>query len=109
MRTPHVTMFVGVLLALSGASVGHAQGVSLDLVGGVNITTLQVEGVEETSIDPNIGPTLGIRLSVGLSPSFGLILGALYSEDVLEWFRSQGPRYQSRMNAVLRAYMLEMR
>jgi uncharacterized protein (DUF4415 family) len=25
--------------------------------------------------------------------------------DVLEWFKQQGPRYQSRMNAVLRAYM----
>lgn len=25
--------------------------------------------------------------------------------DVLAWFRDQGPRYQSRMNAVLRAYM----
>ena len=25
--------------------------------------------------------------------------------DVLDWFRGQGPRYQSRMNAVLRAYM----
>jgi uncharacterized protein (DUF4415 family) len=25
--------------------------------------------------------------------------------DVLEWFRSQGPRYQTRMNAVLRSYM----
>ena len=26
-------------------------------------------------------------------------------EDVLRWFKKQGPRYQSRMNAVLRAYM----
>ena len=26
-------------------------------------------------------------------------------EDVLEWFRSLGPRYQTRMNAVLRTYM----
>jgi len=26
-------------------------------------------------------------------------------EDVLRWFKEQGPRYQSRMNAVLRAYM----
>jgi uncharacterized protein (DUF4415 family) len=26
-------------------------------------------------------------------------------EDVLSWFRSLGPRYQTRMNAVLRAYM----
>jgi uncharacterized protein (DUF4415 family) len=25
--------------------------------------------------------------------------------DVLTWFRAQGPRYQSRMNAVLRAYV----
>jgi uncharacterized protein (DUF4415 family) len=29
--------------------------------------------------------------------------------DVLEWFRGQGPRYQSRMNAVLRTYMTQMR
>lgn len=26
-------------------------------------------------------------------------------EDVLEWFRGLGPRYQTRMNAVLRSYM----
>jgi len=27
--------------------------------------------------------------------------------DVLDWFKAQGPRYQSRMNAVLRSYMAE--
>ena len=26
-------------------------------------------------------------------------------QDALRWFKAQGPRYQSRMNAVLRAYM----
>lgn len=26
-------------------------------------------------------------------------------EDVLDWFRQSGPRYQSRINAVLRSYM----
>ena len=26
-------------------------------------------------------------------------------EDVLDWFRRSGPRYQSRINAVLRSYM----
>ena len=26
-------------------------------------------------------------------------------EDVLDWFRAQGPRHLTRMNAVLRAYM----
>ncbi len=30
-------------------------------------------------------------------------------EDILEWFKSNGPRYQSRMNAVLRAYMTAKR
>ena len=29
--------------------------------------------------------------------------------DVLRWFKAQGPRYQSRMNAVLRAYMANVR
>ena len=27
-------------------------------------------------------------------------------QDVLEWFKAQGPRYQSRMNAVLRSFMM---
>ena len=29
--------------------------------------------------------------------------------DVLAWFRRTGPRYQTRMNAVLRTYMSRMR
>lgn len=29
--------------------------------------------------------------------------------DVLDWFKSQGPRYQSRINAVLRSYMVQRR
>ena len=29
--------------------------------------------------------------------------------DVLRWFKTQGPRYQSRINAVLRAYMAQRR
>ncbi len=29
--------------------------------------------------------------------------------DVLEWFKAQGPRYQSRMNAVLKAYVVAHR
>ena len=30
-------------------------------------------------------------------------------EDVLDWFRRGGPRYQTRMNAVLRMYVKRMR
>ena len=29
--------------------------------------------------------------------------------DLLAWFRAQGPRYQSRINAVLRTYMSRVR
>jgi len=29
--------------------------------------------------------------------------------DVLAWFRDRGPRYQSRINAVLRSYVAAMR
>jgi len=29
--------------------------------------------------------------------------------DVLDWFKAQGPRYQSRINAVLRSYMVQRR
>ena len=30
-------------------------------------------------------------------------------EDVLDYFRKEGPGYQRRMNAVLRSYMQQMR
>lgn len=30
-------------------------------------------------------------------------------EDVLAWYRAAGPRYQTRMNAVLRSYMERVR
>ena len=33
------------------------------------------------------------------------LLSVRFDPDVIEWFRTQGPRYQTRMNAVLRAYM----
>ena len=29
--------------------------------------------------------------------------------DVIDWFKDQGPRYQTRMNAVLRSYVVTMR
>ena len=33
------------------------------------------------------------------------LLSLRIDSDVLAWFRAQGPGYQSRMNALLRAYM----
>lgn len=34
-----------------------------------------------------------------------LLLSLRVDAEVVEWFREQGPGYQSRMNALLRAYM----
>jgi len=33
------------------------------------------------------------------------LLSLRIDSDVIAWFRKQGPGYQSRMNALLRAYM----
>ena len=33
------------------------------------------------------------------------LLSLRIDEDVIEWFKAQGAGYQSRMNALLRAYM----
>jgi uncharacterized protein (DUF4415 family) len=42
----------------------------------------------------------------GLSaPPSKILLSLRVDSDVVEWFRAQGRGYQSRMNALLRAYM----
>ena len=38
-------------------------------------------------------------------PPKKLLLSLRIDSDVIAWFRSQGAGYQSRMNALLRAYM----
>ena len=44
---------------------------------------------------------------VALTPKRAISLRL--DEDVLDWFRRSGPRYQTRMNAVLRMYVSRMR
>lgn len=34
-----------------------------------------------------------------------MLLSLRVDRDVVEWFKAQGPGYQSRMNALLRAFM----
>lgn len=38
-------------------------------------------------------------------PSAKKQLTVRFDEDVIEWFRAQGPGYQTRMNQVLRSYV----
>jgi uncharacterized protein (DUF4415 family) len=43
--------------------------------------------------------------AVVVSPPPKEAISLRVDRDVLAWFREQGPRYQTRMNAVLRSYM----
>ena len=44
-----------------------------------------------------------------VEPATKLPISLRVDADVLDWFKTQGPRYQSRMNAVLRSYMTQRR
>lgn len=43
--------------------------------------------------------------AIPVTPGPKKLLSLRLDPDVVDWFRAQGPRYQTRMNAVLRAYM----
>ena len=44
-----------------------------------------------------------------VAPTAKQAISLRLDEDVLDWFRRSGPRYQTRMNAVLRMYVKRMR
>ena len=43
--------------------------------------------------------------AIPVQPGTKKLLSLRVDPDVVEWFRAQGPGYQTRMNAVLRAFM----
>ena len=47
--------------------------------------------------------------AVPVVPEAKVPISLRVDSDVLAWFRDDGPRYQSRMNAVLRSYMQRAR
>lgn len=59
---------------------------------------------------PELTPEMFARAVVrrGLKPvARKRLLTIRIDSDVLEWYRRQGPGYQTRINALLRAYMQE--
>jgi uncharacterized protein (DUF4415 family) len=44
-----------------------------------------------------------------VTPTSKQAISLRVDEDVLDWFKRSGPRYQTRINAVLRSYMARMR
>ncbi len=62
----------------------------------------------DLSESPEIEPKMFARAIVrkGLVPSSGKVqLTLRIDQDVVEWFRKHGRGYQTKINALLRAYM----
>ena len=47
--------------------------------------------------------------AVAVMPNRKKLVSLRLDDDVLTWFKAQGPGYQTRLNAVLRAYMQHAR
>jgi uncharacterized protein (DUF4415 family) len=74
----------------------------------------RVDALKDARIDlsdtPEVTPAMFARSVVrrGLKPVVRKKLLTLRIDgDVVEWYRSQGPGYQTHINALLRAYMEE--
>ena len=74
----------------------------------------RVDALEDGTIDFSDTPELTAEMFAravvrrGLKPLPGKRqLTIRIDSDVLEWYRRQGPGYQTRINALLRAYMQE--
>jgi uncharacterized protein (DUF4415 family) len=64
--------------------------------------------VKAIASDPDAAPLLDrewFKTAKLVLPERKVPLALRLDHDVVSWFRQQGPRYQTRMNAVLRAYM----
>ena len=72
---------------------------------------LRMRSMDERAIEATSPPELA-RLPAGFWRGARLVMPVAkeaislrVDQDVLAWFRAQGPRYQSRINAVLRSYV----
>jgi uncharacterized protein (DUF4415 family) len=73
----------------------------------------RLDAMRDSDIDlteiPEVTPEMFAKAVVrrGLKPKTKRQLTLRLDSDVIDWFRAQGGGYQSRMNALLRAYMEE--
>ena len=73
----------------------------------VRATTDQ-EIAAQVASDPDTAPLLDeewFKTARLVTPQPKVPVSIRVDRDVLEWFKARGPRYQSRMNAVLKAYV----
>ena len=68
-------------------------------------TDADIERIAESDADnPATGASEWASAAIGLPP-LKTPVNAKFDVDVVDWFKSQGRGYQTRMNAVLRRYM----
>ncbi len=70
------------------------------------LTDAEIEGAVRS--DPDAAPILDeewFKTARVVLPERKMPLSMRVDREVLDWFKAQGPRYQSRMNAVLKAYV----
>lgn len=68
----------------------------------------RVDALRKQEIDYSEIPELGddfFKSAVLRMPEPKAVVTLRLDRDVLEWFKKQGPRYQTRINALLRAYV----
>ena len=68
----------------------------------------RVDALRDQKIDYSEIPELGddfFKSAVLRMPEPKALVTLRLDRDVLEWFKKQGPRYQTRINALLRAYV----
>ena len=69
----------------------------------------ELDGIEDrTAPDAPVGPALGPAFwarAAAVEPRRKSAISLRIDDDVLAWFKRQGPGYQTRINAVLRSFM----
>jgi len=70
--------------------------------------TTEEEIAQQAASDPDTAPLPDddwLKHARWVMPDPKIAISIRLDPDVLDWFRKQGARYQSRINAVLRAYV----
>jgi uncharacterized protein (DUF4415 family) len=68
----------------------------------------RIDALKDQEIDYSEIPELGddfFKSAVLRMPEPKTLVTLRLDRDVLDWFKKQGPRYQTRINALLRAYV----
>ena len=68
----------------------------------------RVDALDDRAIDYSETPELDnafFEKAVLKMPEAKTLVSIRLDRDILEWFKKQGPKYQTRINALLRAYV----